>query len=186
MNIQSSNDVSAYSGITHSVQRRDAKTATTSVSDPAKDADQVSLSSAGITLAADEGNMAHAKTPAQERLIRAASSDRASAEKITYDMASARSTIFYDISGQRGVGGGNGEFVRKLASTGEIVDDNYVNNFKSEAAVIDAQRLAIYETEKEKGTDPLQILIKMLDFTNAQSKDYLEATGWGYMGSSPP
>ena len=186
MIIQPGNDVLAYGGIAPSKQRRDKNMASAAIADPAKGADQVSLSSAGITLATDESNMAHAKTPAQGHLIWSASSDTASAEKIAYEMAITPSTIFYDISGQRGVGDGNGEFVRKLASTGEIVDDNYVNQFKSEAAVIDAQRLEIYQSEKAKGTAPLQILIKMLDFTNSQSKDYLEASGWGYQGSSPP
>lgn len=187
MIIQSGYGASPYSGIaTSSTQRQDGKMASAAIADPAKNADQVSLSSAGNALAAEESNMAHAKTPAQERLIRAASSDRASAEKIAYDMASARSTIFYDISGQRGVGDGTGEFVRKLSSTGQIVGDDYVSNFNSEAAVIDAQRLAIYESEKANGTDPLHILIKMLDFTNSQSQDYLDATGWGWRGSSPP
>lgn len=178
MNIQFGNDVLALSGITSSMQRRDAKTAATAIADPEKGADQVSLSSAGIALAADESNMAHAKTPAQKHLIMAASSDRASAEKIAYEMAGP-STIFYDI---RGVGGG--EAVNKLSS-GRIIDDEFRSKLESEVAAIDAQRLAIYESEKAKGTDPLQILIKMLDFTNSQSKDYLEATGWGYQGSLP-
>ena len=149
------------------------------LADPAKDAEQVSLSSASIALSADENNMAHARTPAQEHLIRAASSDRESAEKIAYGMASVPSTIFYDISG---VGGG--EEVNKMSS-GRIIDDAFKSKFESEAAVIDSRRLEIYQSEKAKGTDPLQILIKMLDFTNSQSQDYLEATGWGYMGRMP-
>lgn len=148
--------------------------------DPAKNADQVTLSGAGKALAADASNMTQTRTPAQEKLIRSASSDRESAEKIAHGMADTPSAIAWDISGQRGVGDGNGEFVRKLATTGEVVDDNYINQFNSEASVIDAQRRAIYESEKANGTDPLLILVKMIDFTNSQSKDYLEATGWGY------
>ncbi|MBY0575169.1 MAG: hypothetical protein K2P67_01020 [Gallionellaceae bacterium] len=186
MNIQSSNDVLAYSGITHSTQRRDGKTASVVIAEPKKGADPVSLSSAGIALAADESNMTQTRTFAQERLIRSASSDRESAEKIAHDMAYVPSTIFYDISGQRGVGDGNGEFVRKLSTTGQIVGDDYINNFNKEASVIDAQRLAIYQSEKAKGTDPLLILVKMIDFTNSQPQDYLDATGWGWRGSSPP
>lgn len=156
------------------------------LADPAKSADQVSLSSAGIALAAGESNMTQTRTFAQEKLIKSASSDRESAEKIAYGMASVPSTIFFDISGQRGVGDGNGEFVRKLSSTGQIVGDDYINNFNKEASVIDAQRLAIYESEKANGTDPFSILVKMIDFTNSQSQDYLDATGWGWRGSSPP
>lgn len=148
--------------------------------------DQVALSSAGKALAASESNATQTRTPAQEKLIMAASSDSQSAEKIAHDMAYAPSTIFYDISGQRGVGDGNGGFVRKLSTTGQIVGDDYVNNFNKEASVIDAQRRAIYDSEKAKKTDPLLILSKMIDFTNSQSQDYLDATGWGWRGSSPP
>lgn len=105
---------------------------------------------------------------------------------MAYDMAASPSTIFYDISGQRGVGDGTGDFVRKLSTTGEIVGDDYVEKFFSKAPAIDAQRKAIYETETKKGTNPVEILSKMIDFTNMQSQDYLNATGWGWRGSSPP
>ena len=118
--------------------------------------------------------------------MNAAKSDRASAEKIAYDLAKTPSGIAYDITGQRGVGDGTGEFVRKLSTTGEIVDDDYVKKFYETAAGIDAQRLSIYETETKKGTDPVEILSKMIDFTNQQSQDYLDATGWGWRGSAPP
>jgi len=119
MIIQSSYGALAYSGIaTSSTQRQDGKMASAAIADPAKSADQVSLSSAGNALAADESNMTQTRTPAQEKLIRSASSDRESAEKIAHDMAYVSSTIFYDISGQRGVGGGNGEFVRNGARQG--------------------------------------------------------------------
>lgn len=84
------------------------------------------------------------------------------------------------------VGDGTGEFVRKLSTTGEIVDEDYVKKFYETAAGIDAQRLSIYETETKKGTDPVEILSKMIDFTNQQSQDYLDATGWGWRGSAPP
>ncbi|HZW25354.1 MAG TPA: hypothetical protein VFF26_07715 [Gallionella sp.] len=177
MIVQSGYGALAYSGIaTSSTQRQDGKIATPAIADPA--ADQVTLSSAGNALAAEESNLAHAKTPVQELLIKSASSDPASAEKIAYNMAGP-GTIFYDISNVRG-----GEPVNKLSS-GRIIDDEYRSKLESEVAAVDAQRLAIYESEKAKGTDPLQILIKMLDFTNAQSQDYLEATGWGYQGSVP-
>ncbi|MFN3736273.1 hypothetical protein [Hydrogenophaga sp.] len=47
-----------------------------------------------------------------------------------------------------------------------------------EMAAVDAQRLALYNAEKAKGTNPVDIIAKMIDFTNAQSRDYLEASGW--------
>ena len=74
----------------------------------------------------------------------------------------------------------------KLSTTGEIVDEAYVKKFNESAAVIDAQRLAIYESESKKGTDPVEIISKMIDFTNRQSQDYLDASGWGWRGTSAP
>jgi len=134
--------------------------------------DQVTISTAAKELAANENIATQSRTPAQEKLLKAASSDRQSAEKIASDMASAPSTIFYDI---RGVGGG--EPLNKLSS-GRIINDAFKQKFTSAASVIDEQRRAIYGSEKAKGTDPVQILSKMIDFTNSQSKDYLEASGW--------
>lgn len=138
--------------------------------------DQVTISAAAKELAANENNVTQSRTPAQERLLKSASSDRQSAEKIASDMASAPSTIFYDI---RGVGGG--EPVNKLSS-GRIIDDAFKQKFTSAASIVDEQRRAIYGSEKAKGTDPVQILSKMIDFTNSQSKDYLEASGWAGSG----
>jgi len=128
-------------------------------------------------------------TPAQQHLLNAAKSDRASAEKISYDLASTPSSILYDISGQPGVGDGPATVpmgTMKLSTTGEIVDEAYVKKFNETASGIDAQRLAIYEAESKKGTDPVEIISKMIDFTNQQSQDYLDATGWGWRGSTPP
>ena len=181
MIIQSGYGVLAYSTSSKiALQQQGSGVAKSSLADPAKNADRVTLSSAGKALAADKNNTTQPRTPAQEKLLMAASSDRESAEKIAQGMAETPSTIFYDI---RGVGGG--EEVRKLSTSGRIIDDAFKNKFNSEASVIDAQRRAIYETEKAKGTAPLQILTKMIDFTNSQSKDYLEASGWGYQARSP-
>lgn len=182
MIIQSLNNITSAFGSSHkSVVERQTSPAPT-----ADYADKVTLSRAGKTLAANETGATQTRTYAQEKLLQAASSDTASAEKIAYGMAYTPSTIFYDISGQRGVGDGTGDFVRKLSTTGEIVGDDYVEKFFSKSPTIDAQRKAIYETETKKGTDPVEILSKMIDFTNMQSQDYLNATGWGWRGSSPP
>jgi len=179
MIIQSGYGVLAYNMSSRiAPQHQGGSVSKASLADSAKNADQVSLSNAGKALAADESKMTQSRTPAQDKLIMAASSDRASAEKIAYDMALTPSLISWDIRGQAGVGDGTGEFVRKLATTGQIVGDDYIEKFSKEASVIDMQRRNMYETEKAKGTDPLQILSMMIDFTNSQSKGYLEATGW--------
>lgn len=179
MNIQPSYGVLAYQAPGKiDLQQLGRSTTKASPIDTAKNTglsntvDKVTISAAAKELAANENNATQSRTPAQERLLKSASSDRESAEKIASDMASAPSTIFYDISG---VGGG--EPVNKLSS-GRIIDDAFKQKFASAASTIDEQRRAIYSSEKAKGTDPVQILSKMFDFTNSQSKDYLEASGW--------
>lgn len=178
MIVHSSYGALAYSGIAaSSAQQQNGRTTSAAVADQAKIADQISLSSASKALAASESVLTQPRTLAQEHLMMAASSDRESAEKIAYDMAYVPSMIAWDLSDIRG-----GETPRKLSTNGKIVDDAYISNFDNTAPLIDAQRRAIYETEKAKGTDPLQILSMMIDFTNSQSQAYLEATGWGAQG----
>jgi hypothetical protein len=105
--------------------------------------------------------------------LKSASSDPQNAERIAYEMASANSTIFYDL---RDVGGGDS--VNKLSSTGRVVDDAFKERFASEASSIDSRRLEIYNSEKARGTDPVTIISKIIEFTNAQSRDYLEGSAW--------
>jgi hypothetical protein len=175
--IQSGYGALAYSSIaTSTMQRQDVKTASATIAAPAIIADQVSLSTAGKALAASERTVAQTKTPAQEHLLRAASSDRESAEKIAYDMTVAPSQIFYSSIYDMGADGK----LNKLASSGRIIDADFRDSFNREASLVDAQRRAIYESEKAKGTDPVQIISKMIDHINSQSSDYLEATGWGW------
>ena len=159
---------SLYSTLTKSVsQRQEVPTST------AKSADTVSISNAAKALAAGGNGATQSTTAAHQKLLKSASDDPQSAEKIAYDMANVPSTIFYDL---RGVGGGDP--VNKLSTTGRIVDDAFKEKFATEAANIDAQRLGIYNSEKAKGTDPVTIISKMIDFTNSQSRDYLEASAW--------
>jgi hypothetical protein len=157
--------------------------------DTANYADKVTLSAQGKALAAESSAPTQTITPAQQHLLNAAKSDRASAEKIAYGMAYTPSAIAWDISGQPGVGEGPATVpmgTMKLSTTGEIVGDDYVKKFYETAPAIDAQRQAIYDAETKKGTDPVEILSKMIDFTNRQSQDYLDATGWGWRGTSAP
>lgn len=184
MIITSAYGVSAYSPASRvSSQQPSSSLLPPALEEPAKNAERVTLSSAGKALAAEEKQATLPRTPAQQKLMKAASADRDSAEKIAQGMASTPSTIFWDISDQVNGGRGN-EPVRKLSSTGEIVGDDFIKQFNSQAPAIDTQRLAIYQTEKAKGTDPVHILSKMIDFTNAQSKTYLDASGWGDQGNS--
>lgn len=168
-----SNIASAYSANTKSAVERQ-----TSPAPVANYAEKVTLSAEGKNLAAGESGAVidQQRTPAQEHLLRAASSDRASAEKIAYDMTVAPSAIFYSSIYDMDADGK----LNKLASSGRIIDADFRDKFTREASLVDAQRRNIYETEKAKGTDPVQIIGMMIDHINSQSSDYLEASGWGW------
>jgi hypothetical protein len=177
MNIQSGYGASAYQGVSKinlpqagEIPKKSALIDSSGATNSTSSADQVTISAAAMELAAKANNTTQIRTPAQEALLKSASSDPQSAEKIASDMANTPSTIFFDI---RSIGGG--DQMNKLSS-GRIIDDSFKQQFASESSDIDAKRKAIYNSEKAKGTDPVQILSKMMDFTNMQSKDYLEAT----------
>ena len=168
-----SNIASVYSANTKSAIERQ-----TSPAPAANYAETVTLSAEGKNLAAGESGavIPQQRTPAQEHLLRAASTDRESAEKIAYDMTVAPSTIIYTSIYDMGPDGK----LNKLASSGRIIDADFRDKFTREASLVDAQRRNIYETEKAKGTDPVQIISMMIDHINSQSSDYLEASGWGW------
>ena len=178
MNIQSGYGVLSYQGIDRvgaSKLNATGKSTSTDVlgtQGASSSTTQVSISEAARKLANQQSSTTQGRTPIQEKLLNSAASDPASAEKLAYEIANTPSTIFYDL---RGVGGGDP--VTKLSS-GRVIDDAFKEKFASEASVIDAQRKALYDSEKAKGTPADQILAKLFDFTNSQSKDYLEASGW--------
>ncbi|THF63845.1 hypothetical protein E6C76_14795 [Pseudothauera nasutitermitis] len=182
MIIQSGYGIQAYaSSIRTAVQQQNSAALQLSSTDSSKNAERVTLSSQGKELAASENGAAAARTPGQEWMLQAARSSPQTAAKLASDMAYIPSGILYDIRDSVENGG-----PIRLAGSGRVVDDAFKSQFESEAAVIDAQRRALYEAETAKGTDPVQILTMMIDFTNAQSQSYLEGSGWGYRGSSAP
>ncbi len=133
----------------------------------------VTLSSVGKALAAEESILARMRTDAQEELISEVSADRAEAARVARDIAYMLSTIAWDTSNIAEAG-----FATKLLATGVVVDDEYINDFNAEALEIDTRRRAAYEAQRTAGTDPLLILARMIDFINAQSQGYLDATAW--------
>lgn len=132
--------------------------------------DKVSISSAARALAFSEKASTPARTPAQERLMETVKDDTdANVDRVAYDLAYSQSRVAFDIS--------HGD--TRLASTGQVVSDDYVSNFDKLAAAVDAQQRALYDFEKAKGTDPKEILAKIIDFRNAQSVEYKTGTAWG-------
>jgi hypothetical protein len=155
--------------------------ATTAPAEPhaslATASDKVTISDAAKAMADRVIGATQARTPFQEKLLAdAAASDPQVAERMARDMADSPSMIAYDISDY--LAAGIPFELNKLSSTGRIVDEAFKERFAAEAPSIDAQRLALYNAEKAKGTNPVEILSKLIDFTNMQSTDYLEATGW--------
>jgi hypothetical protein len=141
-------------------------------------ADPVTLSTEGKVYAEKASNGEPTRTTAQNRLIREAMLNPQYAEKLAYEMAHVNSCICYNLRDSPPTG------PFKLATTGEFVTEEYKENFTKIAPLIDQQRASLYETEKAKGTDPVEILNRMFDFINSQPRNYLEATGqvekaWG-------
>ena len=177
MIIQSGYGVPAYNASSKIALQPQGSGVTKSLhTDPAKNADRITLSSAGKALAASERTVTQTRTPVQEEVLRAASSDRASAEKIAYQMTVAPSQICYSSIYDMGPDGK----LNRLASSGRMIDQNFRDRFSQEASVVDAQTKAIYDSETAKGTDPVKIIGMIFDHINSQSSDYLEATGWGW------
>lgn len=182
MFVQSGFGTQAYSSIAaSSIQRLEGRAVTASAAESVKYAENVSLSDAGKALAASEGASTEKPPylPYQERILANANADRAYAEEMSYGIAYAYSTIVYDLTDCIKDGSLP---ANKLAISGRIIDDAFKENFYREAALIDSQRRTLYESEKAKGTDPVEILRKLFDFENAQSSDYQEATSLGWRG----
>lgn len=131
--------------------------------------DKVTISNTAKALAESENNKT-TRTSAQENFLQAAGNDTdANVDKLAYEMAYAQSRVAFDIS--------HGDI--RLASTGQVVGDDDTANFDKLAAAVDAQQRALYDSEKAKGTDPKEILAKIIDFRNAQSDEYRVGTAWG-------
>jgi len=136
--------------------------------------DKVTISDAARAMAAKESGATQARTPIQEKMLAdAASGGPEFAARMAEEMGTLPSTIFYNVRDTKGW-----EPLTKLSSTGRHIDEAFKERMSIEMAAVDAQRLALYNAEKAKGTNPVDIIAKMIDFTNAQSRDYLEASGW--------
>jgi hypothetical protein len=176
MNVQSSGGVSAYFALSKTnAQPANAKSSAASGEGVnVNSTDQVTLSDAAQKIIADDGGTTQHRSPLQERYLRSSMSDLASAQKLASDMALGPSTILVNIQGT--VPGDPS----RLASTGRVIDDDFKTSFYAQSSKIDAARRDIYYSETAKGTNPVAIIAKMIDFTNSQSRDYLEATAQLY------
>jgi|GEM_PF-1651264 len=139
--------------------------------------ERVTISDAARAMAARDAGATQARTPIQEKMLAdAASGGPEFAARMAEEMGTLPRMIAYDISEY--IAAGVAFKLDKLSSTGRRVDEAFKERMTTEMAAVDAQRLALYNAEKAKGTNPVDIIAKMIDFTNAQSRDYLEASGW--------
>ena len=178
MNVQSGVDLLVYSGA--KVSGLKPATASFQNAAPSEGArapmptDKVTISDAARAMAASESGATQARTPIQEKMLAdAASGGPGFAARMAEEMATFPSMIAYDVRDTKGW-----EPLTKLSSTGRHIDEAFKERMTTEMAAVDAQRQALYNTEKAKGTNPVDIIAKMIDFTNAQSRDYLEASAW--------
>lgn len=187
MNIPSSLGVSAYQKYNRIEAPQPRRSGTAALSDSsansshsANDADQITLSGEAQALLANANNdgtnsAASTRTQAQQELLDAVSSTPQEADRLAHAMAYTPSRPFYSINASD-----PRDMTVRLASTGQVVDSGYEANFSKEASLVDARLRQIYESGKAKGTAPAQILGELMDFKNAQSQSYKEATAWGY------
>ena len=172
--------LSAYSRVqTFAVQA--AKTAKLpSVAYNQELSDKVSISNAAREiLAADSPAMAQSRTPMQEkRLNDLADAAPGFAEEAVENFVTARRAMLFDIREEI-----NGFFrpggILKLTSTGRLVDKAFIERVDEDISLVDAKIRALYTSEKDKGTPSVEIMGKVFDLINSQSKDYLEAIDWG-------
>ena len=66
----------------------------------------------------------------------------------------------------------------RYAATAELVTPESEALFARQAARARAGRVAVYESEHARGTDPAVIFDKLVAFMASQSSDFLRHTGW--------
>lgn len=106
--------------------------------------------------------------PARQSLAsRTAHADPKLAEQTAHDLAYAEDSIGLDATDWV-----NGTGPLKIKSTGEPLTPEFEAKFRAEAAKIREQRVALYESEKSKGTLAADILNKLESVFNELPQDY--------------
>lgn len=112
----------------------------------------------------------------REMSLRNARNDAAFAEKTARDYAYDMS---YETYGPLADIGSYPGAPQHFSNTGEWVTDRNLAEFKNQAAKATAGRIALYQTEKAKGTPDADILDKLYGFTDTQPASCLSKVGWG-------
>lgn len=91
------------------------------------------------------------------------------AREYAYDDSLEKSGPLVDISGYPAI---------RYTYTGEAVTDVNMAEFKTEAGNARLGRIALYQSEKSKGTPDAEILDKLFRYTDTQPDSYLSKLGW--------
>lgn len=131
-------------------------------------ADKVTLSAA-----ARERSAPPAAAASAAPLSRAAHTNAADADRLARDFAYTEDRPLLDATDFLA-----GKGPLKYAATGESVTADSEASFEKHAAQALKGRIALYESEKAKGTPGADIYDKIVSYMNAQSADFLQHTGW--------
>jgi len=145
-----------------------SSSATAASSSGASSTDTVTISSAAKAAAqASEGYNAAFRN----KIIQAAEADPQFAARTAYEYA-------HDTWSMTGPLVNINTTPMTYSFTGEVVTPENLAAFKSEAASARTAKIAIYDSEKAKGTSDVEILKKLYATTNSQPDDYLTKIAW--------
>ncbi len=145
-------------------------------------ADTVTISSAAREAAAAEtaGSKPAAESPSltyRQLMLRNAQADPAFAKKAAHEFAHDDSYVL------------NGPMVDishdpiRYSATGEVVTEESLAAFKSQARQARDELIALYQSEKGKGTPDAEILEKLFRARDGQPNEYLQKLNWARVGA---
>ncbi len=137
-------------------------------------ADTITISDAARTLAASSSPAEEAPSLRYRRIMLAdAKADPDLAKKAAREYANDRSHELHgplvDIRDYPTI---------RFSATGEVVTEESLAAFKTEAAKAREGRMALYQAEKAKGTPDAEILEKLFAYTDTLSDSYLSKINW--------
>ena len=161
----------AYNSIgTSTIQRQDAKSASAIIAGPAKNTDQVTLSSAGRALAANVSDTEQSSK--YDWLSRSAHElSEPAADKLAHDMSYAPDGVLLSLNDS--VNGPS-----HLANSNKLFTGEDKSYFEQMSSKVRNDRINIYENEKGKGTSPAEIMDKILSYNKSLPERYKELSGW--------
>lgn len=181
MNIQSGYGVLAYNTSSKiALQQQGGGVMKSSLTDPTKNADQISLSSAGMNALAKDLTASAGITNTEMRsnvkdswLSQHAHSNPELAEAMAYNLANVPEAPLVNLTGFL-----NGTGPMRYTSNDAPVTKESEAYFDAIAPGILQGRINLYETEKAKGTPDAEIVDKLIGYMDGQPVRYQEMIAW--------